>query len=52
MVGWVGLEPTAVRLKVECSTTELPAHIALSQQTGPVMQPAKPRVLAYKRRGP
>src|ERR1700712_2355276 len=26
MVGRVGFEPTAIRLKVECSTPELPAH--------------------------
>lgn len=26
MVRRVGIEPTTIRLKVECSTTELPAH--------------------------
>jgi hypothetical protein len=26
VVGGVGIEPTTIRLKVECSTTELPAH--------------------------
>ena len=28
MVGRVGIEPTTIRLKVECSTAELPARRA------------------------
>ena len=33
LVGRVGVEPTTIRLKVECSTTELPAR--LQQAMGP-----------------